>query len=67
MAQRCPICNGSKQVLSLGNMLKDCDNCEAIGYVAEKIEEEPKEIKKITSIKERRERIIAPNKDSWRK
>lgn len=67
MAQRCPVCNGSKQVLGLGNMLNDCDNCDAVGYVAEQREEEPKVEKKITSIKERRERILAPDKDLWRK
>lgn len=64
MAQRCTVCNGSKQIVGLGNMLKDCENCDAVGYVAEKKDDEPVQEKKVTSIKERRERF---KHEPWQK
>lgn len=67
MALRCPVCLGSKQYLTLGNIVKECQECEGIGYVSEKTEETP-ETKKI-SIKERRQAIIKDTKElnKWKK
>lgn len=30
---RCTICQGTKQLLSLGNILKECDNCLGTGFI----------------------------------
>lgn len=30
---RCPLCNGSKKFLGMGAMLKDCTECDGIGYI----------------------------------
>ena len=32
---RCDACKGRKQVISLGNMIKDCDVCDGSGYVSQ--------------------------------
>lgn len=31
--KRCIVCNGTKQLLALGNIYKDCDNCLGTGYL----------------------------------
>lgn len=67
MARRCPVCLGSKQLLTLGNMVKDCHECDGVGFVSDESEEkqEPKKV----SIKERRQAIIKDTQElnKWKK
>lgn len=32
---RCDSCNGRKQIVALGNLIKDCPYCRAIGWIEE--------------------------------
>lgn len=31
--QKCKACNGYKQIVALGNITKDCPDCDGIGYI----------------------------------
>lgn len=33
MLSRCSVCHGKKQIVALGNMLKDCLVCKGIGWL----------------------------------
>lgn len=33
---RCDCCHGRKKLLQLGNIVKDCQNCNGLGYVEDK-------------------------------
>lgn len=33
MLEKCPACNGRKQVMKLGMILGDCTECSALGHV----------------------------------
>ncbi len=37
---RCRTCNGFKKILGLGNLQKDCVDCDGIGYIEDKTEEQ---------------------------
>ena len=37
---KCEACKGAKQILALGNIIKDCDICEGIGYVSQENDDE---------------------------
>lgn len=41
---RCEICNGSKSILGLGNMLQSCKACSGVGYCNDNYIEEEFEI-----------------------
>ena len=38
---RCPICNGTKEVIGLGLLRKECDECLGVGYIAKEPLETP--------------------------
>jgi hypothetical protein len=37
--KRCPVCNGAKTIAPLGGIHFDCENCQAIGYVTDEVNE----------------------------
>ena len=34
MTMKCYSCHGTKKLLSLGNIVKECPTCKGVGYVA---------------------------------
>ena len=59
---RCESCNGHKNIISLGNILKACTKCNGLGFIEqkEKANEETEQIikKKPTKKKTKRENVL---------
>lgn len=40
--ERCPCCHGKKQIIGLGNLVKDCKECNGVGHVKPVVVEKKK-------------------------
>lgn len=54
MPTRCDVCNGKKQVIGMGGMIKSCSACNATGWKKEaaEMDKRSKEYRELKKIKE---------------